>query len=143
MSLKALYQPGEIEKRGHCGRDRMAVGFTTTYAISACHHWSCEIESRSGDVCSIQQYVIKVCQWQVGSFLRTFRFPQQQNWPPRYNWHIVESGVKHHNPNPNHKKKKTRVGFYGMYLSNYRQDILVLLSGNNEHINIMARYWQE
>jgi len=30
-----------------------------------------------------------------------------------------------------------------MYLSNYRQDILVLLSGNNEHINIMARYWQE
>jgi len=38
MSLKALYQPGEVEKRGHCGRDRMAVGFTTTYAISAYHH---------------------------------------------------------------------------------------------------------
>jgi len=28
-------------------RDRMVVGFTTTYAISAYHHW-CEFESRSG-----------------------------------------------------------------------------------------------
>ena len=24
----------------------------------------------------------------------------QQNWPPWYNWNIVESGAKHHNPNP-------------------------------------------
>jgi len=24
--------------RGHSGRDRMVVGFTTTYAISAYHH---------------------------------------------------------------------------------------------------------
>jgi len=24
--------------RGHCGHDRMVVGFTTTYAISAYHH---------------------------------------------------------------------------------------------------------
>ena len=23
------------------------------------------------------------------------------NWPTRYNWNIVEGGVKHHNPNPN------------------------------------------
>jgi hypothetical protein len=23
----------------------------------------------------------------------------QLNWPPRYNWNIVESDVKHHNPN--------------------------------------------
>jgi len=28
------------------GRDRMEVGFTTTYAISAYHHWCCEFESR-------------------------------------------------------------------------------------------------
>ena len=29
-------------------------------------------------------------------------FLHQSNWPPRYNWvlNIVESGVKHHNPNP-------------------------------------------
>jgi len=24
--------------RGHRARDRVVVGFTTTYAISACHH---------------------------------------------------------------------------------------------------------
>jgi len=24
--------------RGHCGRDRMVVGFTTTYAICTYHH---------------------------------------------------------------------------------------------------------
>jgi hypothetical protein len=27
---------------GRRGRDRMVVGFTTTYAISAYHHWCCE-----------------------------------------------------------------------------------------------------
>ena len=26
-------------------------------------------------------------------------FHFQQSWPPRYNWNIVESGVKHHNSN--------------------------------------------
>jgi hypothetical protein len=26
-------------------------------------------------------------------------FLLQYNWPPRYNWNIVESGVKHHNHN--------------------------------------------
>jgi len=29
-------------------RDRMVVGFTTTYAISAHHHWCCEFECQSG-----------------------------------------------------------------------------------------------
>ena len=27
-------------------------------------------------------------------------FPHQYNWPPRYNWNIVKSGVKHHQPKP-------------------------------------------
>ena len=26
-------------------------------------------------------------------------FLHQQNWPPRYNWNIVESGVEHHKQN--------------------------------------------
>ena len=39
------------------GRDRMVVGYTTTYAISAYHHWCCEFESRSGR--GVQHYVIK------------------------------------------------------------------------------------
>ena len=30
-----------------CGRDRMVVGFTTTYAFCAYHYYSCEFESRS------------------------------------------------------------------------------------------------
>jgi len=38
-------------------RDRMVVGFTTTYAISVYHHWCCEFESRSRR--DIQHFVIK------------------------------------------------------------------------------------
>jgi len=42
------------------GRNRMVVGFTSTYAISAYHHWCCEFGSLSGrGVCD------KVCQWLV------------------------------------------------------------------------------
>jgi hypothetical protein len=43
--------------RGIRGRDRMVVGFITTYAIRAYHHSSCGFESRSGEVYSI--HVIK------------------------------------------------------------------------------------
>jgi len=44
-----------LVKKGPSWRDRMVVGFTTTYAISAYHHWCCEFESRSGR--SVQHYV--------------------------------------------------------------------------------------
>jgi len=37
------------------GRDGMVVGFTTTYAISAYHHWYCVFESQSG--WGVQYYV--------------------------------------------------------------------------------------
>jgi hypothetical protein len=43
--------------RGRRTRDRMVVGFTTTYAISTYHHCYCEFESRSGR--GVQHYVIK------------------------------------------------------------------------------------
>jgi hypothetical protein len=48
----------------------MVFGFTTTYAISAYHHWSCEFEFRSGR--GVQYYVIKFVNdlRQVGDFLR-------------------------------------------------------------------------
>jgi hypothetical protein len=41
-------------------RDRMLVGFITTYAINAisAYHHQCEFESHSGEVYSIQHYVI-------------------------------------------------------------------------------------
>jgi hypothetical protein len=37
--------------------------------------------------------------WQVGGFLQILLFPPTIDWPPRYNWNIVGSGVKHFNPN--------------------------------------------
>jgi hypothetical protein len=37
----------------------------------------------------------KVCQWlSIGQW-----FPPPINWPPWYNWNIVENGVKHHQTN--------------------------------------------
>jgi hypothetical protein len=60
------------------------VWFTTTSAISAYHHLSCEFESRSGQVYSIQHYVVfKVCQW-----LATGR--------------LFSPDIKHHNTNPHY-----------------------------------------
>ena len=59
------------------GRDHIVVGFTTTHAISAYYHFRCEFESRSGEVYSIQQYVIKFVSdlRQAGGFLRVLLFP--------------------------------------------------------------------
>ena len=37
----------------------------------------------------------------AGGFLRLFRFPPPiKLTAPRYNWNIVESGVKYHKPKP-------------------------------------------
>ena len=64
-------------RRDHRCRDRRVVGFTTTYAICAYHHKHCELESRSGDVYSIQHYVIEFVSdlRQVSGFLRVLWFP--------------------------------------------------------------------
>ena len=46
--------------KGGChGRDRMVVGFTTTYATSAYHHWCCEFESWSE--WGVQHHTINAC----------------------------------------------------------------------------------
>jgi hypothetical protein len=44
------------------GRDRMVVGFTTTYAITAYHHQNCEFESRSSRGVLDTTICDKVCQ---------------------------------------------------------------------------------
>jgi hypothetical protein len=78
----------------------MIVGFMTTYAISAYHHW-CEFESPSDEVYSVQHnYVIKfVCDLHRWFSLGTpVSSTNKTEWSPRYNWNIVESGVKHHKP---------------------------------------------
>ena len=81
---------------GRHGCNRMVVGFATTYAIGAYHHWCCEFESCSGR--GVQHYVMKF----VCGFLGYSGFLHQYNLPPRYNWNIVESGIKHHKTKPNH-----------------------------------------
>jgi hypothetical protein len=65
--------------RGRCGLDHIVFGFTTTYAISAYHHWYCEFESRSGR--GVHDYAIKFVSdlRQVGGFLRVFRFQLRNN----------------------------------------------------------------
>ena len=52
------------------------VGFTTTSAISAYHHQSCEFESRSWRRVLDAALCNKVSQLQVVVFLRILRFPQ-------------------------------------------------------------------
>ena len=49
------------------------------YEINAYRHWSCEFESRSGEVYSIHHYGIKFVSnlWQVGGFLWVLRFPHK------------------------------------------------------------------
>jgi hypothetical protein len=51
-------------------RNPLVLPLTTTYAISAYHHWCCEFVSRSGR--DVQHYVIKFVSelWQVGGFPR-------------------------------------------------------------------------
>jgi hypothetical protein len=82
----------------HCGRDRMVVGFTTTYAIGASPLtllvW---ISLRRGvldtTLCD------KVCQWLAAGLW--FSPGSSTNKTARHNiTNIVESGIKHHNPNP-------------------------------------------
>jgi len=46
-----------IKIGGSRSRDRMVVGFITTYAMTAYHHWCCEFEFRSGQ--GVQHYVMK------------------------------------------------------------------------------------
>jgi hypothetical protein len=62
-------------QRGRLSRDRMVVGFTTTYAICAYHHWCCEFESPSGR--GVQHYAIQFVSYlrQVCAFLWVLRFP--------------------------------------------------------------------
>ena len=65
------------QNKGPSCRDRMVVGFTTTYAISAYHHWCCEFGSRSGR--GLHQYLIKFFSdlRQVGGYLLVLPFSPQ------------------------------------------------------------------
>ena len=63
--------------------------------------WRCEFEPRSEEVYSIQHYVIKfvIDLRQVGGFLLVLWFPTPIKLTVTIFLKIVESGIKHHNPN--------------------------------------------
>ena len=87
-----------------------SYGFTTTYAISAYHHWLCELESRSGR--GVQHYVIKFVSdlRQVGDFLRLLRLLP----PIKLTVHditeiLLESGVKRHQTNKQANQNREQI----------------------------------
>jgi hypothetical protein len=65
----------------------MVVGFTTTCAISAYHHCSCEFDSRSGEVYSIQHYIFYKSQSEGGDPINRFNSTKylclSQDWFPK------------------------------------------------------------
>jgi hypothetical protein len=92
-----------------CKNVQGLVGFKTTYAISAYHHKR-EFESRSGEVYWIQPFVIKFVSDSVTVVGRWFSpvtlvSSINKTDTPRYSWNIVESGIKHHNPNSKYSKQ--------------------------------------
>ena len=73
------------------------VGLSSTYAISAYHHWRCVIELRWWRSALNTTLCDKVCQWSV-VLSRYSGFLHQKHWPPWHNWNIVEIDVYHHKP---------------------------------------------
>jgi hypothetical protein len=64
VKFNTLWKESLNSNVGRRGRDRMVVRFTTSYAISAYHHWCCEVESQSGlvdNVGIIDHYCLVVC----------------------------------------------------------------------------------
>jgi len=64
-----------------------------------------------GKVYSIQHYVIRFANdsRQIDGFFRVLRYPPTVKLTSRYNWNIVESGVKHHSPIYKHHFLETHI----------------------------------
>ena len=74
----------------------MVVAFTTTYAISAYHHWSCEFKSAHGKVYSIATLSDKICLWLgTGRWFSQCTQVSSTNKTDRHN--ITEILLKWHN----------------------------------------------
>ena len=62
-SLCSIFSLFKRTYRGRHGGDRMVVGFTTTYVISAYHHWCSDVVSSNldlGEVYNIMWYSLSV-----------------------------------------------------------------------------------
>ena len=81
----------------------MAAGFIATYAISAYHNQRCELESRTGEVYSMQHYVKQFVSdlRQVGGFLRVFRCPPPKKLTTMILLKYCLKSDNHHTPNMN------------------------------------------
>jgi hypothetical protein len=77
MIIISFYFLSQNPKRGRRGRDRMVIGFTTTYAIVPITTDVVSSNLDQGDVYSIQHYVINFVSdlRQVDDFLWVLRFP--------------------------------------------------------------------
>jgi len=51
--------------------------------------------------CTRYNNFYKECQWLAAGRWFSPLSSTKENWPLRYNWYIVESGIKHHATNPN------------------------------------------
>jgi len=59
------------------------------------------------EVYSIQHDVMNI----VSDLRQVSGFLLQLNWLPRYNWNIVESGIKYLNPSLHHHSMQVKAGF--------------------------------
>jgi hypothetical protein len=91
-------------------------------------------------VYSIQHYVIEFVNdlRQVSCFHRALRFPPPLKLTPRYNWNIIESVTKHHNPHP-HIQPEAKCNGYNLMWSSLsmtydRLAILPTYKTNNHHL---------
>ena len=76
--------------------------------------------------------------WQVSGFLW---FLPPINWLPRYNWNIVESGVKHHNPNPPLLLEKTEISGENHRIATCYYQVSLVTDWNETRNCIGNRNW--
>jgi hypothetical protein len=78
----------------------MEIGFTTTFAISVYHHWSCEFESCSWRGVLDKTLCDKGCQWlPTGRWFSPGTPVSSTNKADQHD--ITEILLKHQNTNPN------------------------------------------
>ena len=65
------------------------------------------------------------------AFYGYFYFLHQETWLPRYNWNMVESGVKHHNTNPKPASFHMDLWFYRIV---FAFGSSVILSYGDSHV---------